>query len=171
MENNLFLTKEMASKLNDIVQRLRHQLDAHCIVLTDTSGLLLASYQRENRIEMESLAALVGGHVGVVSRIASSIFEENGFEFNLHEGQNYGIVIAKIAKTFLLGVAYHRSLPTGKVRLLTIRIGEELATLAQDFNSEMAATKKLNKNFSSRFSKQFDKLIPKEKVNEYQIEL
>jgi len=173
MENQIILNPRIASELENILNDLRNQIDAHCIVLTDTSGVTLAAYQKDDMIQIESLAALIGGHMGVVSKIAHTILEPDGFEFNLHEGKNYAIVIAKIVNTFLLGLAYHRSFPTGRVRMLMLQAGDELAQLAEQFKQELDTLKikKLNKNFSTRVAKQFDKLIPKKIANEFQIDL
>lgn len=173
MSNNFILNSELMAKINQIVNEIKAAADINCVILTDRIGQLIACYKRNEEIPVENLAALMGGYVGAVEKIAAGILEKDGFEFNLHEGKNFAIIITPISCTFFLGISYHRSVPTGKIRLLTLEMATELEKLANAYNEENPIEKSLNlnKNFSDKFAKQFDKMITKKKVEQYQIDL
>ncbi|MBN2088097.1 roadblock/LC7 domain-containing protein [candidate division KSB1 bacterium] len=173
MNNNFVLNSELMSKINQIINEIKSAAEIDCVILTDQIGQLIACYKRNEAIPVENLAALMGGYVGAVEKIATGIQEKDGFEFNLHEGRNFAIIITPILNTFLLGISYHRSIATGKIRMLTLQVATDLEKLADAYNEQNPIEKSLNlnKNFSDKFTKQFDKMITKKKVEQYQIDL
>lgn len=173
MSNSFILNSELTSKINQIISNIKSAAEINCVILTDKIGQLITCYKRNEEIPVENLAALMGGYLGAIEKIASGILEKDGFEFNLHEGKNFAIIITPISSTFLLGISYHRSIATGKIRLLTLEVATELKKLANSYNEVNPIEKSLNlnKNFSDKFTKQFDKMITKKKVEQYQIDL
>lgn len=165
MDKKIVLSSELSMKINKIITQLRQKVYPDCILLTDISGQLLDSYARFKEIRVENLSALFASNMGATNEIATEISEDDGFEFNLHEGKHHNVFISKIASSFVLAIIFPTSEKVGVVRLFAKRASMELMQLIDEFETQVnvGLPKSLNKNFSGELSRQFMDLLEKNK--------
>lgn len=161
MTQTIVISAELSIKIDKIINQLRHKIHPNCIVVTDISGQLISFYAAQKEINIENLAALFASNMGATCEIANEVLEEEGFEFNLHEGKQSSVFISKISNSLVLAVVFDSSEAIGFVRLFTKRACKELLLLVDEFEQEVnpKVKKLLDNNFSEELSKQFMDLL------------
>lgn len=107
-------------RLNDIEEVLQEnliELGAHCVVLIDMAGNIIADLD-DGRMKHDiySLAALAAGNFGAISAMAKLIGEEE-FSLLFHKGKRESIHFSKIMTDFLLVTIFGKDLSLGFLRL------------------------------------------------------
>ena len=156
MKGKIVLSADLSMKLDKVLQRLRQKVHPDGIILTDISGQMIAAYTKVKETNVENLSALFASSMGATIEIANEVLEDEGFEFNLHEGRKTSVFISKISNSFILAVVFSSAEATGMIRLFTKRACKEIYDLVNEFEQEVGKETKTQvvENFSDELSRQ-----------------
>ena len=157
MKGKIVLSADLSMRLDKILQRLRQKVYPDGIILTDISGQMIAAYSRIKETNVENLSALFASSMGATIEIANEVLEEDGFEFNLHEGKKTSVFISKISNSFILAVIFSSADAAGMIRLFTKRACKEIYDLVNEFEQEVTGETKVpavDDDFSDELSRQ-----------------
>jgi len=156
MKGKIVLSADLSMKLDKVLQRLRQKVHPDGIILTDISGQMIAAYTKVKETNVENLSALFASSMGATTEIANEVLEDEGFEFNLHEGRRTSVFISRISNSFILAVVFSSTEATGMIRLFTKRACKEIYDLVNEFEQEVNKETKTQvvENFSDELSRQ-----------------
>ncbi len=111
------LDQERLNDIEEVLQENLIELGAHCVVLIDMAGNIIADLD-DGRMKHDiySLAALAAGNFGAISAMAKLIGEEE-FSLLFHKGKRESIHFSKIMTDFLLVTIFGKDLSLGFLRL------------------------------------------------------
>jgi predicted regulator of Ras-like GTPase activity (Roadblock/LC7/MglB family) len=130
---SLILPTKLAKQIEQILARLRHEVQAECILLADIGGRLISAHGRIQDIDPVLVAALAAGDVAAMTELTRQIGEESYHGSFLHEGESKSIYLFSVANSFILIVIFRADTPLGLVRLVGGRTAAQLSALSADF--------------------------------------
>lgn len=134
---SLALPAELAEQIEHILDDVRYETEAECILLADISGQLISVQGETLGIDPVLVAALAAGNVAAMSELTRQIGEENHLGSFLHEGDNKGIYLFNVGNSFVLIIIFQINTVLGLVRLLGGRAAGQLLALSAQFEDYM----------------------------------
>ena len=101
---------------------------AHCALLIDRSGQLIASSGDPSTLDVIALSALTAANFGATAEIARLLGEDE-FALLFHKGSNENVHFSKIGTEFIMVTLFDDRTTLGLVRLRTEKVVQELHSL------------------------------------------
>lgn len=98
---------------------------AHCTLLIDRSGQLIASSGDPSTLDVIALSALTAANFGATAEIARLLGEDE-FALLFHKGKNENVHFSKIGTEFIMVTLFDDRTTLGLVRLRTEKVVHEL---------------------------------------------
>ncbi|RLA96030.1 MAG: roadblock/LC7 domain-containing protein [Deltaproteobacteria bacterium] len=112
-------------RIERCLNRMLATSGAHCALLIDRSGQLIASSGDPSTLDVVALSALTAANFGATAEIARLLGEEE-FSLLFHKGKNENVHFSKIGDEFIMVVLFDDRTTLGLVRLRTEKVVKEL---------------------------------------------
>lgn len=110
-----------------VLQQLTNTVSPEYLGLISTAGQPISVISSTKQADADIIASLAASSFAA-SRHLASMVEDSSNTVMLHEGANLNIQIAQVSPDVLLVVCFRRSSDIGRVRLITRRAVDSLAT-------------------------------------------
>ncbi len=125
---NIIITKKDQEKINMCLNKMVSSSFAHCVLLVDRSGQLIAHQGNSPTIDILSLAVLTAANFGATAEIARLLGEEE-FTLLFHKGKNENVYFSAIGDHAIMVTLFNDNTSLGLVRLRINKIIEELSII------------------------------------------
>jgi predicted regulator of Ras-like GTPase activity (Roadblock/LC7/MglB family) len=123
--------EEELGRLEEALNRLRHDSNAKAVFLIDKNGQQISAAGDVEHFDSTSLASLTAGNVAATDGLAKLIGERE-FSVLFHEGKRDHIHISIVAKRAILLVIFDERSSLGLVRLRVKRASAEMDRIFDD---------------------------------------
>lgn len=124
-------TEDDFGAITQILQRFLHDAKAHCALLVDRSGQLVATVGEPPTFDATAFATLTAADFSANDQLARLI-GENDFTVLFHQGERESMYLADVAKRVILVVLFNNRTTLGLVRLRLKGAVEELTRTFDD---------------------------------------
>jgi predicted regulator of Ras-like GTPase activity (Roadblock/LC7/MglB family) len=125
---NIIITKKDQEKINMCLNKMVSSSFAHCVLLVDRSGQLIAHQGNSPTIDILSLAVLTAANFGATAEIARLLGEEE-FTLLFHKGKSENVYFSAIGDHAIMVTLFNDNTSLGLVRLRINKIIEELSII------------------------------------------
>jgi predicted regulator of Ras-like GTPase activity (Roadblock/LC7/MglB family) len=125
---NIIITKKDQEKINMCLNRMVSSSFAHCVLLVDRSGQLIAHRGNSPEIDILSLAVLTAANFGATAEIARLLGEEE-FTLLFHKGKSENVYFSAIGDHAIMVTLFDDNTSLGLIRLRINKIIDELSTI------------------------------------------
>lgn len=133
---DLVLTDRDILKIERSLDRMLTSSGAHCALLIDRSGQLIASSGDPSTLDVVALSALTAANFGATAEIARLLGEEE-FALLFHKGKNENVHFCKVGEEFILVTLFDNRTTLGLVRLRTEKVVKELLQIFEEISERM----------------------------------
>ena len=128
---NLVLKESDILRLEKSLDRMLISSGAHCALLIDQSGQLIASSGDPSNLDVVAISALTAANFGATAEIARLLGEDE-FSLLFHKGKKENVHFSKIGEHFLVVTLFDDRTTLGIVRLHADRLAKELQDIIQE---------------------------------------
>lgn len=161
MAKPLVLPEEQVLKIQSILDELQGKCKSDYVFLADVSGQLIQARGRIGSMDIVALAALTASNMAATTEMAKRMGEAKGFRLLFHEGEHENIYLSHVGASFMLAVVFSSDVQIGLVRLFSKRAVEELAALAEAYESTVASGPSImDADFGAALDQELDRLLP-----------
>ncbi len=128
---NLILSDQDLVKIERCLDKMLSSSGAHCALLIDRSGQLIASSGDPSTLDVIALSALTAANFGATSEIARLLGEDE-FALLFHKGKNENVHFSKIGTEFIMVTLFDDRTTLGLVRLRTEKVIHELRNIFRE---------------------------------------
>jgi predicted regulator of Ras-like GTPase activity (Roadblock/LC7/MglB family) len=125
---NIIITKKDQEKINLCLNKMVSSSFAHCVLLVDRSGQLIAHRGNSPTIDILSLAVLTAANFGATAEIARLLGEEE-FTLLFHKGRAENVYFSAIGAHAIMVTLFNDDTSLGLIRLRINNIIEELSSI------------------------------------------
>ena len=125
---NIVLTDQDFVRIERYLDMMISSSGAHCALLIDRSGQLIASSGDPSTLDVIALSALTAANFGATAEIARLLGEEE-FGLLFHKGKNENVHFSTIGTELIMVTLFDDRTTLGLVRLRTEKVVEELRKL------------------------------------------
>jgi predicted regulator of Ras-like GTPase activity (Roadblock/LC7/MglB family) len=123
---NIIITKKDQETINTYLNKMVSSSLAHCVLLVDRSGQLIAHRGNSPTIDILSLAVLTAANFGATAEIARLLGEEE-FTLLFHKGRTENVYFSAIGDHAIMVTLFNDDTSLGLIRLRINKIIEELS--------------------------------------------
>ncbi len=123
------LSVEQAEAIDACLEKMAYESEAHCIILADVTGQLIAERGKMGNMNTQVLSALAAGELAATHEMARLVGEEARFKLLLHEGEEQSVYLSDVGEQLILVIVFDNETPIGLVRLVLKQAVEELAPI------------------------------------------
>jgi len=131
---NIVLTDEDYARVERCLDTMISSSGAHCALLIDRSGQLVASSGDPSTLDVVALSALTAANFGATAEIARLLGEEE-FGLLFHKGKNENVHFSTVGNEFIMVTLFDDRTTLGLVRLRTEKVAEELRELFREISA------------------------------------
>jgi len=131
---NIVLTDEDYARVERCLDTMISSSGAHCALLIDRSGQLIASSGDPSTLDVVALSALTAANFGATAEIARLLGEEE-FGLLFHKGKNENVHFSTVGNEFIMVTLFDDRTTLGLVRLRTEKVAEELRELFREISA------------------------------------
>jgi predicted regulator of Ras-like GTPase activity (Roadblock/LC7/MglB family) len=125
---NIIITKKDQETMNMCLNKMVSSSFAHCVLLVDRSGQLIAHQGESPSIDILSLAVLTAANFGATAEIARLLGEEE-FTLLFHKGKSENVYFSAIGEHAIMVTLFNDNTSLGLIRLRINKIIEELSII------------------------------------------
>lgn len=125
---NIIITKKDQEKINMCLNKMISSSFAHCVLLVDRSGQLIAHRGDSPGIDILSLAVLTAANFGATAEIARLLGEEE-FTLLFHKGKSENVYFSAIGDHAIMVTLFDDNTSLGLIRLRINKIIDELSQI------------------------------------------
>ncbi len=122
----LVLSVEQAEAIDRCLDSIAANSGAHCIILADVAGRLIAERGHTSGMNTQVLSALAAGELVATHELARLVGEPARFRLLLNEGENHNVYLSDVGEQLILIIVFDTKTPIGMVRLLLKEAVKEL---------------------------------------------
>lgn len=152
---------EDVERFNHILAHYLTKANATCALLIDKEGHTVAKQGFLDKLDTQSLAALVAGSFASTRQVAKLLGEP---EFNVlfHQGSNQNIHITLVGERTLQVSVFSKNVKTGMIQVLSKELAEQVQTLLNEIENRAEGDgpkEELSETFSEDIKDQLDNLF------------
>jgi len=155
------LSDRTFDEITEELDRLRHEINAHAIILSDMQGQRIGEVGASLNIDTVTLLSLLAGSLSIDNELSHHFGSGQGVSPSYHQGKHFEIYWTPVNKDFFLVIIYDRRIAEsrmGLVRLYTRRAIEALnSTLAAAETAE--PPRPLDADFGEALMTELDSLF------------
>ena len=121
-------TEDDAAAITRTLQQFLRESEAHCALLVDRAGQLVATVGEQPRFDPTTFATLTAADFSANDQLARLIGETE-FSSLFHQGEQESMYLAAVAHRVILVILFDNRTTLGLVRLKAKATGEELGAL------------------------------------------
>jgi len=125
---NIIITKKDQEMINICLTKMVTSSFAHCVLLVDRSGQLLAHRGDSPAIDILSLAVLTAANFGATAEIARLLGEEE-FTLLFHKGRCENVYFSAIGDHAIMVTLFDDNTSLGLIRLRINKVIDELSKI------------------------------------------
>jgi predicted regulator of Ras-like GTPase activity (Roadblock/LC7/MglB family) len=125
---NIIITKKDQENINLCLNKMVSSSFAHCVLLVDRSGQLIAHRGNSPTIDILSLAVLTAANFGATAEIARLLGEEE-FTLLFHKGRAENVYFSAISDHAIMVTLFNDDTSLGLIRLRINKIIDELSKI------------------------------------------
>jgi predicted regulator of Ras-like GTPase activity (Roadblock/LC7/MglB family) len=125
---NIIITKKDQEKINLCLNKMVSSSFAHCVLLVDRSGQLIAHRGNSPTIDILSLAVLTAANFGATAEIARLLGEEE-FTLLFHKGRAENVYFSAIGDDAIMVTLFNDDTSLGLIRLRINKVIDELSKI------------------------------------------
>lgn len=122
---NIIISDRDIVRIERCLDKMLSSSGAHCALLIDRSGQLIASSGDPSTLDVIALSALTAANFGATAEIARLLGEDE-FALLFHKGKNENVHFSKIGTEFIMVTLFDDRTTLGLVRLRTEKVVHEL---------------------------------------------
>jgi predicted regulator of Ras-like GTPase activity (Roadblock/LC7/MglB family) len=122
---NIIISDRDIVRIERCLDKMLSSSGAHCGLLIDRSGQLIASSGDPSTLDVIALSALTAANFGATAEIARLLGEDE-FALLFHKGKNENVHFSKIGTEFIMVTLFDDRTTLGLVRLRTEKVVHEL---------------------------------------------
>ncbi len=152
---------EDVERFNEVLANYLRKANASCALLIDKEGHTVAKQGFLDKLDTQSLAALVAGSFASTRQVAKILGEP---EFNVlyHQGSTQNIHITLVGERTLQVSVFNKNVKTGMIQVLSKELAEQIKTLLDEIENrkpEDAPQEELAETFTEDIKDQLDNLF------------
>ncbi len=148
---NLVLSVEQAEAIDRCLDKIAESSGAHCIILADVTGQLIAERGQTRSMNTQVLSALAAGELVATHELARLVGERARFKLLLNEGESQNVYLSDVGEQLIVIIVFDNKTPIGLVRLVLKQAVEELMPILMQ-SLPAAAEKIMNKALDGDFA-------------------
>ena len=125
---NIIITKKDQEQINLCLNKMVSSSFAHCVLLVDRSGQLIAHRGNSPTIDILSLAVLTAANFGATAEIARLLGEEE-FTLLFHKGRAENVYFSAIGDHAIMVTLFNDDTSLGLIRLRINKVIDELSSI------------------------------------------
>lgn len=137
-DTRLVFYREDVDSINAILDAFLKQSAAKCAMLVDKDGHMVTHRGATQRIDVDTISALVAGSFAATREMAKLLGEEE-FSALFHQGKSDNIQLSLVGDRALLTAIFDDQTTVGMVRLYAAEAAKRLATVFKKKSAEAAA--------------------------------
>lgn len=152
---------EDVERFNEMLANFLRKANASCALLIDKEGHTVAKQGFVEKIDTQSLAALVAGSFASTRQVAK-ILGEPEFSVLFHQGANQNIHVTLVGDRTLQVSVFPQNVKTGMIQVLSKELAEQVLGLLNSIENrseDEAPQETLSDNFSDDMKDQLDNLF------------
>lgn len=135
------LSESQYQGIKKALHQVHNKTQSKAVILSDSSGLVIAAASHLNMEELSLLSALAAADYAATSEMAKVIGEGDTFETHLHEGKSQNIYICSTDSSFLAIVIFPHSTSFGMVRIQVSKAIKEIKVALKEKSVSEEETK------------------------------
>jgi predicted regulator of Ras-like GTPase activity (Roadblock/LC7/MglB family) len=128
---NIVLNDQDFVRIERCLDTMISSSGAHCALLIDRSGQLIASSGDPSTLDVIALSALTAANFGATAEIARLLGEEE-FAVLFHKGKNENVHFSTVGPEFIMVTLFDDRTTLGLVRLRTEKVVDELRSVFKE---------------------------------------
>ncbi len=152
---------EDVERFNQVLSNYLGKANATCALLIDKEGHTVAKQGFLDKLDTQSLAALVAGSFASTRQVAK-ILGEPEFNVLFHQGSNQNIHITLVGERTLQVSVFSKNVKTGMIQVLSKELAEQVLNILTEIENRSEEDKpqeKLSETFSEDIKDQLDNLF------------
>jgi len=134
----LSLSKTQFERINGILAGLVVKMKCPAVILTDHSGLVIASDGGMGDENFPTLAALSAADYAATSEMSRLIGETEGFKMHYHEGPTLSVYVTGVIAQFIIVLVFNKDTTFGMVKVLSTKAVKELVEVFSEIDQTVA---------------------------------
>ncbi len=134
----LSLSATQFETINSILASLVVKTKCPAVILTDHSGLVIATDGSMGDENFPTLAALSAADYAATSEMSRLIGETEGFKMHYHEGPNLSVYVTGVIAQFIIVLVFNKDTTFGMVKVLSTKAVKELVQVFTEIDQSVA---------------------------------
>ncbi len=142
----LSLSATQFETINSILAGLVVKTKCPAVILTDHSGLVIATDGSMGNENFPTLAALSAADYAATSEMSRLIGETEGFKMHYHEGPTLSVYVTGVIAQFIIVLVFNKDTTFGMVKVLSTKAVKELVQVFTEIDQSVAKKDAANMN-------------------------